>query len=327
MIILRKNTGTQRYETSKRFKMKKYAIALQAGAEDMEREQVSQEQDKQYRQGVQHALEAGKAVLEKGGSAVDAVVAAVSSMEDNPYFNAGKGSNLNIHGETAFDAALMEGKELRLGAIGGVRYVRNPIRLAQALMLNEKYCFLSGSGAEEYALSHDIPFEKPSYFVTEAQQKRWQKKTGEMAGQHDTVGAVALDQDGNLAAATSTGGLFYSLKGRISDSPIAGAGTYAHNKHCAVSCTGVGEEIMRSVLAHEVYALMKYTHASIKEASEKAVQMHKDLLKGGKGLVALDPEGNIACAFDTNFMRRGYLVEGSAPVIALWKEEGATGEV
>ncbi|ARS34698.1 isoaspartyl peptidase/L-asparaginase family protein [Pontibacter actiniarum] len=302
--------------------MKKFAIAIHAGAETVKREDISKEQETQYREGLQEALAAGNAVLEKGGSALDAVVAAIEKMENNPLFNAGIGGNLNIHGETAFDAAIMDGKNLKSGSVGSIRYVKNPIKLARVVMEKCRHNFMVDTGAEEFALSQGLELKPPSHFVTEEKLKSWhQNYYDDYLKGHDTVGAVALDQNGNLAAATSTGGLNSQLKGRLSDSPLIGAGTYANNPYCAVSCTGKGEVIMRGVLAHEVYALVKYAGEGLQTASEKAVTMHKALLDGDMGLVSLNQQQEVAFAFNTNMMKRGYSLGGAAPLVALWDNE------
>ncbi len=288
----------------------------------MDRASVTKEKEKQYREGLKEALQAGNEVLRKGGSAVDAVTAAVVAMENNTAFNAGRGGNLNVHGEHMFDAAIMEGKALEIGAVAAVQHIKNPVKLAKAVMEHCKHNFLTGEGAKEFAIIRKLELEKPSYFTTEENLKEWQQHILEnYTTGHDTVGAVALDQDGNLAAATSTGGLKNQLKGRISDSPIVGGGTYANNEVCAVSCTGEGELIMRGVLAHEVYALTKYAGEELQHASEKTVKMYKKLLKGDMGLVALNPKGEVGFGFNTNIMRRGYSINGETLAIAIWDDE------
>ncbi|WP_266205108.1 isoaspartyl peptidase/L-asparaginase family protein [Pontibacter kalidii] len=303
--------------------MRKYAIALHAGAETVKREEVTKEQEKLYREGLEEALQAGSTVLEKGGSALDAVAAAIERMENNPLFNAGRGGSLNIHGETDFDAAIMDGRNLNSGSAGNVRYVKNPIRLAKEIMRNCKHSFLAGTGAEEFALAQGLELEKPSYFVTEEKLKAWHKSVldEQQRKGHDTVGAVALDQDGNLAAGTSTGGLANRLKGRISDSPVIGGGTYANNPYCAVSCTGEGEVIMRGAIAHEVYAQIKYADERLQQAADQAITMHREFLKGDIGLIALNQQAEVAFAFNTNLMKRGYSIGGEKPKIALWNSE------
>ncbi|WP_461490769.1 isoaspartyl peptidase/L-asparaginase family protein [Pontibacter sp. HJ8] len=309
--------------------MKKFAIAIHGGAESVKPGELDKEKEKKYREGLAEALKAGYEVLEKGGSAIDAVEAAVNCMEDNPLFNAGRGGSLTQRGETEFDAALMDGKTLRVGAVGAVRYVRNPISLAKLILQKCDHCLLVSTGAEEFALRHKLELQDPEYFVTPEKDKAWREKQLEglakkhkMAGSmSDTVGAVALDQNGNLAAATSTGGLTDQMKGRVGDSPIIGGGTFANNEVCAVSCTGEGEVIMKGVLAHELYAMMKYAGDSVQSAADKAVKLHDDKLQGDKGLIAMDSEGKIAFGFNTGFMKRGYWEAEGEPFVALWEDE------
>jgi len=302
--------------------MNKYAIVIHAGAEAMDPKDVSPEKEQKYKQGLQQALQAGYEILENGGSALDAVEAAVKSMEDFPLFNAGRGANLNEQGEPAFDAAVMDGKTLKAGAVCSIRYVKHPVSLAYALLQKSKPVLLSGEGAEEYAKGIGLDMEDPAYFITSERKEKWEEKEQEkLAEQHDTVGAVAIDKDGNLAAATSTGGLAYQHKGRVGDSPIIGSGTFAHNDYCAVSCTGEGEAIMRGVLAHEVYAMVKYAGESLQDACTKATKLYDAQLKGDKGIIAVSPTGEIALAFNTNQMKRGYRIQGGEPVVAVWKEE------
>lgn len=304
--------------------MKKYAIAVHAGAENMDPKEVSPEKEQLYEEGLRKALQAGYQVLENGGSALDAVEAAVKSMEDFPLFNAGRGASLDEEGTPTFDAAIMDGNTLKAGAIGNTRFVKHPILLARCIMEGSEHVLLAGEGAEKFAKNKGLEMGELSYFITEEKQQEWEKKEQEkLTEQHDTVGAVALDQEGNLAAATSTGGLTFQHQGRVGDSSIIGGGTYAHNGYCAVSCTGEGEAIMRGVLAHEVYAMVKYTGDSLQNACTKAAKLYDDKLRGEKGLIAVSPEGEVAMAFNTNQMKRGYRVQGGEPVVAVWKDETA----
>ncbi|MBX0332280.1 isoaspartyl peptidase/L-asparaginase [Pontibacter sp. HSC-14F20] len=309
--------------------MKKFAIAIHGGAESIKHSELDQKTEKLYRQGLADALKDGYDVLEKGGSALDAVEAAVNSMERNPVFNAGRGASLTQRGENEFDAAIMDGNTLRVGAVGGVRYVQHPITLAKVILQKCDHCLLVGTGAEEYALANNLPLKGPEYFVTpekdeawrEKQHKRLEVKKTMPGSMSDTVGAVALDINGNLAAATSTGGLTDQLKGRVGDTPIIGGGTFAANKVCAVSCTGEGEAIMRGVLAHEVYAMMKYAGNSLHAATDKAIELHADKLKGDRGILSMDAAGKAAFGFNTGFMKRGYWAADEEPFVALWESE------
>jgi beta-aspartyl-peptidase (threonine type) len=239
--------------------MSQYALVLHGGAVTMKPGELAPEEAANQRTGLREALEAGWLILHQGGSALDAVEAVVRSLEDNPHFNAGRGGSLTRQGETELDAAIMDGRTLQAGAVAGVKYVQHPISLARTVLERSPHVLLAGEGALELALEHGLPLAAPTYFQTEKTRQQWlelaQQKSAKLAG-HDTVGAVALDQAGNLAVATSTGGLEGQAKGRVGDSPILGGGTYASNEACAVSCTGDGEVIMRGALAHEVYALV-----------------------------------------------------------------------
>jgi beta-aspartyl-peptidase (threonine type) len=304
--------------------MKPFIIVIHGGAETINDCDMSKEKEAGYRKGLTEALQAGWEILASGGSALDAVEAAVKCMEDNELFNAGRGGSLTQRGETEFDASIIDGRTLKAGAISGVRYVKNPVGLARKVMEKCAHTFITGTGAEEFALKNNLAMADTDYFVIKEKQEAWLKKLENefgLEGEHDTVGAVALDQDGNLAVATSTGGLTNQLKGRVGDSPIIGGGTFANNHVCAVSCTGDGEVIMRGILAHEVYALVKYAKKSIQEAGDETIKLHDDLLQGDKGLIGLDPQGNIAIAFNTNCMKRAYRKNYEEPVVKIWDSE------
>ncbi|QKG53430.1 isoaspartyl peptidase/L-asparaginase family protein [Hymenobacter sp. BRD67] len=300
-----------------------YALVIHGGAVTLKPGELSPEEETAQREGLAQALQAGWEILHCGGSALDAVEAVVRCFEDNPHFNAGRGSALNQQGEANMDAAIMDGRTLKAGAVSAVPYVQNPISLARAVMEHSPHVCVSGLGALELALEKDLPVKGPSYFMTEKNRRQWLEivqQEGTRAG-HDTVGAVALDQAGNLAVATSTGGIEGKLKGRVGDSPILGGGTFASNEACAVSCTGDGEVIMRGALAHEVYALVKYKGLPLAEACRAAISLRDDELKGDKGLIAIDKQGNIALEFNSNLMRRAYRVGDGEPVVAMWKDE------
>lgn len=303
--------------------MKKYAIVIHGGAVTMDPSELSPEEETAQREGLAQALQAGWEVLHRGGSALDAVEAAVRSLEDNEHFNAGRGSSLNKQGEVEMDASIMDGRTLKAGAVNAVRYTKNPISLARTVMEKCEHVFLSGEGAIEFALQHGLEMEAVHYFETEKARQEWLEiiQEEEKVPQKDTVGAVALDQDGNLAVATSTGGIEGQLKGRVGDSPILGGGSYASNEACAVSATGDGEVIMRGALAHEVYALVKYQGLSIAEACQAAIALRDEDLQGDKGLIAIDKEGNVALETNTNVMRRAYRIGAGEPVVAIWRDE------
>ena len=300
-----------------------YAIVLHGGAVTMKPGELSEEEAAFQRVGLGEALQAGWTILNQGGSALDAVEAAVRSLEDNPHFNAGRGASLNRQGEAELDAAIMDGRTLQAGAVSGVKYVKHPIGLARAVLEKSPHVHLGGEGALEFALECGLPVAGPSYFQTEKTRAQWLELAQQepATSGHDTVGAVALDMAGDLAVATSTGGLEGQAKGRVGDSPMLGGGTYAANDACAVSCTGDGEVIMRGALAHEVYALVKYKGLPLAEACQAALDMHGEFLRGDKGIIALDPQGVVAIEFNTNVMRRAYRVGEADPVVAIYRDE------
>lgn len=303
--------------------MNQYAIVVHGGAVTMKPGELSEEEAAFQRVGLGEALHAGWTILSQGGSALDAVEAAVRSFEENPHFNAGRGASLTRQGEAELDAAIMDGRTLQAAAVSGVKYVKHPISLARAVLEHSPHVYLGGEGALEFALEHGVPVAPPSYFQTDKTRSQWLALAQQEAAPagHDTVGAVALDLAGNLAVATSTGGLEGQAKGRVGDSPVLGGGTYASNDACAVSCTGDGEVIMRGALAHEVYALVKYKGLPLAEACQAALHLHDDKLKGDKGMIALDPLGRVAIEFNTNVMRRAYRVGEAEPYIAIFSEE------
>jgi beta-aspartyl-peptidase (threonine type) len=303
--------------------MKKYVLVIHGGAVTMKPGELSPEEEAAQREGLAEALQAGWEILHRGGPALDAVEAVVRSLEDNEHFNAGRGSGLTQQGEVKMDAAIMDGRTLNAGAVSAVPYVQNPISLARAVMEDSPHVCLSELGALELALEKGLPVRAPSYFLTEKTRQQWLEIVQNQGAEamHDTVGAVALDQDGNLAVATSTGGIEGQLKGRVGDSPVIGGGTYASNDSCAISCTGDGEVIMRGALAHEVYALVKYKGLPLAEACQAAIALRDDELKGDKGMIAIDKDGNIALEFNSNLMRRAYRVGEEEPVVAMWKDE------
>jgi beta-aspartyl-peptidase (threonine type) len=274
----------------------------------------------------------GDQILKDKGLAIDAVEAVVKQLEDNPLFNAGRGSVFTHEGRNEMDASIMEGKTLMAGAISGVYNVKNPITLARTVMESSEHVFLSGGGAVDFAKKMGIPLESDDYFFVQYRYDQLQKarENDEIILDHTivknnnekkfgTVGAVALDAYGNLAAATSTGGMTNKQHGRIGDSPIIGAGTYANNKTCAVSCTGHGEYFMRSVVAYDISCLMEYKGLSLKQACDFVI--HDKLLKlGGEGgLVAVDHEGNIEMPFNTEGMYRAGKHGESDLIIGIYK--------
>ena len=295
------------------------AIVIHGGAGVINRAEMTPEREAQYRAGLEAARDAGYAVLEKGGSSLDAVTAAVRSMEDNPLFNAGKGAVLNARGIAELDSSIMDGKTLRAGAIAGVQHIKNPIDLARAVMEKSPHVLIAGTGAEEFALEQGFTLVPNSYFRTDARvralekaqqdEKAATKPTAQTTSDafddaKGTVGAVALDRNGNLAAATSTGGMTNKRPGRIGDSPLIGAGTYANNASCAVSATGDGEYFIRSVVAHDICALVEYKKLSLEAAAREVIHVKVEGLRATGGVIALDTAGDIVMDFNSPGMFR-----------------------
>ena len=313
-------------------KQNKIGLVIHGGAGTMERGKMTPERERAYRAGIENALRAGWEILQRGGSSLDATEAAVRMFEDDPLFNAGKGAVFSNAGTNELDAAIMDGRTLKAGAVADLKHIKNPISLARMVMEKSPHIFMAGDGAENFAKEHGVELVDQKYFFT---QERWdalQKvKASEKSGAsgekqfivtdqdlHGTVGAVALDRNGNLAAATSTGGKTNKLSGRIGDSPIIGAGTYANNATCAVSGTGDGEFFIMATAAHDVSALMEYRHKSLKEAS-LAVIDKIGKLGGGGGMIAIDKDGNIALPFNTSGMYRGYVDPNGKFVVEIYK--------
>jgi len=295
-----------------------YAIAIHGGAGVISRKDLTATQEDQYKKGLQDALNAGYAILEKGGSAMDAVQAAVISLEDNALFNAGKGSAFTSEELHEMEASIMCGKRFDGGAACGLKNVRNPIVLARTILEESNHLFLSGQGAELFARDHGFQFETPRNFDTEKKFKKLQEYKVHPGKNTGTVGAVAVDSKGNLASATSTGGLTNKKYGRIGDSPILGAGTYANNSTCAVSCTGDGEYFIRCVAAYDVSALLEYKGSSLKQACEEVVLYKLKKLGGEGGLIAVDRDGNIEMAFNSEGMYRGYWQQSKQPYVYIY---------
>lgn len=301
------------------------------GGAGVTRDSLPPDKETRAREVLEEALRAGHAVLTKKGSALEAVQTAIVILEDSPVFNAGRGSVLNADGIVEMDASLMDGQTLAAGAVAGVHGVRNPIRLAHKVMTATPHVLLIGAGAEALAKSHQLRCEKPEWFVTPEQKKRLeraQKETGMHGGPGaanpawliGTVGAVALDSRGHLAAGTSTGGLVNKMPGRVGDSPIIGAGTYAEDGVCAVSCTGHGEFFIRNVVAHEVAARIKHGHASLNAAAEAVVNDRLKSQGGRGGLIAVDAAGNVSAPFNAGGMYRAWMGADSVPHIAIFND-------
>jgi beta-aspartyl-peptidase (threonine type) len=301
-----------------------YTIAIHGGSGTINRTEITSEQEKAFRQGLEAALDAGYTILNRGGAALDAVEQAVRSLEENELFNAGKGSVFSASGKHEMDASIMCGQSLKAGAVAGVTNIRNPISLARAVMEQSDNVFLIGTGAEDFAREQKLTFEPDDYFFTELRARQLKEAQAANKTQLDhskrntgkgTVGAVALDKNGNLAAATSTGGLTNKKYGRVGDTPVIGAGTYASNETCAVSCTGYGEFFIRAVVAYDISCLMTYKGLSLKEACAYVVQDKLKNMGGEGGLIAVDREGNVELPFNSEGMYRG------------WRNEAGEGEV
>ena len=310
----------------------RYAIAIHGGAGTITRQSMTAERERAYRAKLAEALEAGRKVLAAGGSAPDAVEAAIVVMEDSPLFNAGKGAVFTADGRNELDASIMDGRTLNAGAVAAVTHVKNPIRLARLVMERSPHVLLAGDGAEVFAREVGAELVPATYFWTE---RRWQqlmrvqeeKKGAGLLLDHDaehkygTVGAVALDKDGNLAAGTSTGGLTNKAWGRIGDSPIIGAGTYASNASCAVSGTGQGEYFIRLTIAREVCALVEHRKLPLQQAADEVIQNRLKNLGGSGGVIALGRDGAIAFSFNTEGMYRGWLTSADPePHTAIYKD-------
>jgi L-asparaginase / beta-aspartyl-peptidase len=290
--------------------MKKIAIAVHGGAGNFS--PYIKKNFKENEEGLAEAVDAGYKILNHGGSALDAVEMAVKILEDNPLFNAGRGSALNCKGEVEMDASIMNGKNLKAGAVSMVRSVKNPISLARIIMNKTKHVLLSGYGALEVAKNSGIYLETDSYFITEHQQEQFKKFSKHDTVQqilekkiYGTVGAVALDKKGNLAAATSTGGTSNCLPGRIGDSCIIGAGCYANNATCAVSGTGEGEYLIRGVVAHTI-SIMVELNMSLQEACEHVIHTRNKHHKGHIGVISVNPLGEVGVSYNTKIMKRAW---------------------
>lgn len=317
-----------------------YAIVIHGGAGTIRPSSMTPEIEKAYKQGLQEALQAGYSLLEKGGSSLEAVKAAVMSLEDCVLFNAGRGSVFAKDGSQEMDASIMDGTTLMAGAVAAVRNIRNPVELAYTVMMKSQHVMLNGKGAYDFALAQGIKTEPAEYFHTPHRYKQWVRMQGseETALDHSvppeegpssaeitegkkfgTVGAVAVDQLGNIAAATSTGGMTNKQWGRVGDSPIIGAGTYANNKTCAISCTGHGEPFIRAVTAYDVSCLMEYRGLSLQEAMHLVV--HDKLLKidGEGGMIGVDAKGNTAMLFNSEGMYRAMRNSNGQEEIAIYQ--------
>lgn len=326
----KKETNTKTKETNTTAKQQHIALVIHGGAGAIKKEFMTPEKEEAYRSKLQEALNAGYGILENGGTSLDAVQKTITILEDSPLFNAGKGAVFNSLGKNELDASIMDGKTLNCGAVTGVTTIKNPINAARLVMDSTRHVMLSGKGAEEFAKQYNVEFAPNTYFHTETRLNQLQKiqgktplhkKTGniELIDDHKygTVGAVAIDKNRNIAAATSTGGLTNKKYGRIGDSPIIGAGTYANNKTCGVSSTGTGEYFIRTLAAHETSNLMQYKNLTIKESIDNVINQIGNL-GGDGGLIALDKDANVAWTFNTAGMFRGYKKSDGSGTIEIY---------
>jgi beta-aspartyl-peptidase (threonine type) len=315
--------------------MADFTIVIHGGAGTILKEDMTPELEKAYFEGLQEALDISYAVLEEGGTAVNAVKAALVLLEDNVLFNAGRGSVFTKKGVQEMDAAIMDGTDLSAGAVAGVRNVRNPIELATEVMRNSNHVFLSGKGANDFAIKQGVKLEPDEYFFSQFRYDQWKaiRDSDNYSLDHThhhleelmrdkkfgTVGAVACDSLGNLAAATSTGGMTNKKYGRIGDSPMIGSGTYANNNTCAISCTGHGEMFIRSVAAYDVSCLMEYKNLSLQEAMDVVVNDKLIKMNGEGGMIGVDAHGNAAMVFNSAGMYRGMKNSKGESAVSIYK--------
>jgi L-asparaginase / beta-aspartyl-peptidase len=326
-----------------------WALVVHGGAGVIEKSQLGPEGDKAYRAGLDKAIHAGAAVLDKGGSALDAVEATLHVLEEDPHFNAGKGAVFTREGKNEMDSSIMDGSNLKAGAVAGVQRVHSPISAARAVMEKSPHVMIAGRGADEFAARVGLKLEEPSYFFTES---RWKglieelKKKGlpipprpagvppageeipvavvdeaEDSGVHGTTGVVALDRSGNIAAGTSTGGMQAKMPGRVGDSPIINAGTYASNQSCAVSGTGTGEYFIRLGVAREVCNLVYFKKMKLQDAVDQVIHKELEALHGDGGVIAITPDGQLAWSFNTPGMFRAKLAEGGHVQMGIYNDE------
>lgn len=315
--------------------MQKFSIAIHGGAGTILKEDMTPPLEAAYLKGLDDSLKAGFAVLEEGGSAINAVKAAIVVLEDNLLFNAGRGSVFTKKGVQEMDAAIMSGKDLAAGAVAGIRNVRNPIELAAEVMINSNHVFLSGKGANDFAIKQGIKLEPDEFFFSQFRYDQWKaiRDSDNYSLDHThlgveelmrdkkfgTVGAVACDNNGNIAAATSTGGMTNKKYGRIGDSPLIGCGTYANNKTCAISCTGHGEPFICAVAAYDVSCLMEYKGMTLEEAMTEVVMNKLTKMDGEGGMIGVDAAGNVSMILNSAGMYRGMQSSSGEKEVSIYK--------
>ncbi len=310
---------------------KKFGLVIHGGAGSIVPGRYTPEEEQEYRNKLNEALEAGYKILADGGSSLDAVEKTINILEDSPLFNAGKGAVFTANGVNELDASIMDGSNLQAGAAARLRHIKNPISLARKVMEDSKHVMMVGDGAEKFAVQNGVELVDTSYFFTKEkweslqrvlQKAKKQKQTSlyQNDSKYGTVGCVALDKNGNLAAGTSTGGINNKMFGRVGDSPIIGAGTYADNNTCAISATGQGEYFIRLNVAYDISAMMKYQNKSLEEAADEAINKKIENIGAEGGVIGIDQYGNIAMPFNTPGMFRGYRLEGEDPVVLFFKD-------
>ncbi|MCF8243351.1 MAG: isoaspartyl peptidase/L-asparaginase [Melioribacteraceae bacterium] len=333
LLMLSCEQPKEKTETKKKAE---FAIVIHGGAGYMRRAGMSKEREIEYRKKLAEVLKVGYKILEDGGSSLDAVEKVINTMEDSPMFNSGKGAVFTGEGKNELDASIMNGENLEAGAVAGVTIVKNPVSLARLVMEKSPHVLLARDGAEKFAEMQNVELVEPEYFYTEdawnalqrAKESELKKTDEDQSALHDfydskfgTVGCVALDKNGNLAAGTSTGGMTNKKWGRIGDSPIIGAGTYANNKTCGVSSTGHGEFFIRYAAAYDISALMEYKNMTVSEAADFVVNVKLKNAGGNGGVIAMDKYGNVAMPFNTTGMFRGYVKNGEEPVVKVFADE------
>lgn len=337
---IKKENNSTPTETAETSTDKGFGIVIHGGAGTILKKNMSDSLEQAYNEKLEEAIRTGHEILKNGGTSLEAVTATINIMEDSPLFNAGKGAVFTHEETNELDASIMDGKTLNAGAVAGVTQVKNPINLAKLVMTNSNHVMLAGKGAEVFAQEQGVELVDPSYFYTEKRfnslQKLKRRKQAELDtnnktafhaedpfmkdSKFGTVGCVALDKEGNLAAGTSTGGMTDKRWNRIGDAPIIGAGTYANNATCAVSSTGWGEYFIRAMVAHDISALMEYKGLSLQEAAELVIQEKVPNLGGDGGIVAIDNKGNIAMEFNTAGMYRAHMNAEGELTVGIYKE-------
>lgn len=317
-------------------KVANFGIVIHGGAGTILKKNMSDSLENAYKMKLEEAIRVGHEILKNGGEAMKAVTKTINVLEDSPLFNAGKGAVFTHQETNELDASVMDGATLNAGAIAGVTHIKNPIDLAVEVMNNSDHVLLSGKGAEVFAQSRGIELVDPSYFYTESRYKSLQRaKQNDLkkkvainsydplikSSKYGTVGCVALDKNGNLAAGTSTGGMTNKRWNRIGDSPIIGAGTYANNATCAVSSTGWGEYFIRALVAYDISAMMEYKEISLEESAEEVIQNKLTALGGTGGIIAIDHKGNVAMEFNTAGMYRAHMNAEGELVVEIYKNE------